>query len=95
MIWPLSDSVDDKRGQIPTALEWATVRFYEYQKPLSSSPSTPSFDGLDKLLLLAWVRECFVETNYWNFSLNYWDLCKANVLFDDDLNIAGYPFITS
>jgi hypothetical protein len=50
---------------------------------------------LDKLLLLAWVRECFVETNYWNFSLNYWDLREANVLFDDDLNIAGYPFITS
>jgi hypothetical protein len=73
MIWPLSDSVDEKRGRLPTALKWATPRFYEFQEVLSSTPSTPPFDGLDKMLLLAWVSECFAQTNYCNFALNYWD----------------------
>jgi hypothetical protein len=90
MVWPLSDSVDPKRGRVPTAIHWATRRFYGTYNLLSSEPSTPPYDGLDKMLLLAWVTACFAETNNWQFSLDYWDLREANLLFDENLNIAGY-----
>jgi hypothetical protein len=59
----------------------------------TSYPSTPPFDGLDKMLLLAWVKDCLAATNYWKFALNYWDLRAPNVLFDKNLNIAGYLFL--
>lgn len=90
MVWPLSDSNDPERGRVPTATHWATHRFYEIQSILTSEPSTPPYDGLDKMLLLAWVTACFAETSNWKFSLDYWDLREENLLFDENLNIAGY-----
>jgi hypothetical protein len=97
MVQPLSDSVDSERGRVPTAVDWATRRFFWSFSLLTSEQSTPPYDGLDKMLLLAWVTACFAETNNWKFALDYWDLRESNVLFDDNLNIAGYllfpPFL--
>jgi hypothetical protein len=84
------DSRDKLRGRIPLVANWASVNFALNQKLLSAEPSTPPFDGMDKILLLTWVRKKLMEVNKQPFVLHYWDLRPPNILLDHDQNIIAY-----
>ena len=55
----------------------------------SSHPSEKPFDGLDKMLLLSWVRKQFSELDDQPFVLHYWDLRMPNILIDQDNNVVA------
>ena len=54
-------------------------------------PTTPeiSFDELDQMLLLSWVRKKFSGPKNQPFVLNYWDLRLPNIIVDKDDNLIG------
>jgi Phosphotransferase enzyme family len=77
------------------------VQSFEYVPFLGCSPPTnpnttawvtepivseKSFDGLDKMLLLTWLRNGSEDQP---FVLNYFDLRLPNIIIDDDDNFAG------
>lgn len=55
----------------------------------SSQPSEKPFDGLDKMLLLSWVRKQFSDSDDQPFVLHYWDLRMSNILIDQDDNVVA------
>jgi len=55
----------------------------------SSEPSEKPFDGLDKMLLLSWVRKQFSGLDDQPFVLHYWDLRMPNILTDEDNNMVA------
>jgi hypothetical protein len=67
---------------------WVKERFKAAQLD-SSQPSEKPFDGLDKMLLLSWVRTQFSESDDQPFVLHYWDLRPPNILIDKDNNLVA------
>jgi hypothetical protein len=49
-------------------------------------PEKP-FDSLDTMLLLAWVRKQFSESESQFFALHYWDLRLSNIIIDENDNL--------
>ncbi len=79
------------RLRIPSAATWVSRLFIHRWNLLTSAPSQPPYNGLDRILLLTWVLEQFTgETEHQPFVLHYWDLRVENILIDNDHNIAGY-----
>jgi hypothetical protein len=75
-----------------TALEamnatvWAKEQFWALHLiHHGDGPSVKPFDGLDKLLLLSWVRKKLSKSDH--FVLHYWDLRMSNIMIDKDNNI--------
>ena len=50
-------------------------------------PSVKPFDGLDKMLILLWVRRKLSGSDDERFVLHYWDLRMPNIIIDDDNNL--------
>ena len=79
-----------------TALEgrnvttWAKDQFVAWHLLYGGSgQSVKPFDGLDKMLLLSWVRRKFSgsDDRTQSFVLHYWDLRLPNILVDEDSNL--------
>lgn len=76
--------------ELPEVHVWLSIQFLA-DKLLNNNQPEPSFDGIDILVLLGWLKDHIPEDD--EFVLNYWDLRAPNVLFDDSQKIAGYrPF---
>ena len=70
---------------------WVKARYIENQNLLSSNPSPQGFDGLDTMLLMAWIVNKFPPTtDQQPFVLYYWDLRMSNILIDEDQSVAAY-----
>lgn len=65
---------------------WVKMRFKAAQLD-SPQPSEKPFDGLDKMLLLSWVRKQFSGLDDQPFVLHYWDLRMSNILIDRENNM--------
>jgi hypothetical protein len=68
----------------------AWVNDHFFWQHLLSFPTTSEkpFDGLDKMLLLSWVRKQFSASKNQSFVLHYWDLRFPNIIVDND-NLIG------
>ena len=70
------------------ASAWVRDRFlYEQDLFLANSSEKP-FNGLDKMLLLSWVRQHSGSGDQ-SFVLHYWDLRMPNIMIDDENNVVG------
>jgi hypothetical protein len=71
------------------ATAWINENFYwKYLlkwPPISEKP----FDGLDKMLLLSWVRKQFAGSINQSFVLDYFDLRSSNIIIDNNDNMIG------
>ena len=67
---------------------WVRDRFIYEQDLFSANPSEKPFDGLDKMLLLPWVRQHSGSDDQ-PFVLHYWDLRMPNIVLDDENNVVG------
>jgi len=73
-----------------TSTEWAKHQFWAWYLFLQR-PSAKGYDGLDYMLLMAWVSKRF--SSDMPFALMYWDLRMPNIVVDGDDNLLGYtPF---
>jgi hypothetical protein len=65
------------------ATDWVKHQFWKWYllKPRSS---VKPYDGLDLMLLLAWVKNRFSEFDIEPFVLHYWDLRVPNIVIDED-----------
>ena len=71
------------------ATAWINENFY-WKYLLKRPPITEKpFDGLDKMLLLVWVRKQFAESRNQSFVLNYFDLRLSNIIIDKDDDMIG------
>ena len=75
--------------QVPTNLRttaWVKEHF-TFRYLSGSRHSEKTFDGLDTLLLLSWVRERFAGLEDQPFVIHYWDLRMPNIMVDEDENL--------
>ena len=66
--------------------EWVTQQF-DYFYLTWDYPIEEPFGGLDHMLLLAWVRRQFSESQ--PFVLHYWDLRLPNIMIDENEDLAA------
>jgi hypothetical protein len=70
------------------ASDWAREDFASFRLiSQAGHPSLKPFDGLDKMLLLSWIRRKFSGSDNQRFVLHYWDLRMPNIMVDDDHNL--------
>lgn len=74
------------------ASTWVRERFLLQQGMFLPVLSEKPFDGLDKMLLLAWVRQHSGSSNQ-SFVLHYWDLRMPNIILDDENNIVALSLL--
>ena len=71
------------------ATAWVNDNFcWHYLSSLPTISEKP-FDGLDKMLLLSWVRKQFSGSKNQSFVLKYCDLRLPNIIIDKDDKLSG------
>jgi hypothetical protein len=65
------------------AIDWVKHQFCKWYL-LTPRSSVKPYDGLDLMLLLAWVQNRFFESDMESFVLHYWDLRIPNIVVDED-----------
>ena len=70
------------------ASTWVREQFITFHLLYQGNlPSVKPIDGLDKMILLSWLRRKFSESDDERFVLHYWDLRMPNIIIDDDDNL--------
>ena len=65
------------------ATDWVKHQFWKWYL-LTPRSSVKPYDGLDLVLLLAWVVNKLSESDTEPFVLHYWDLRMPNIVVDQD-----------
>lgn len=86
--------VSEYPGTNMNASLWVRERFLFRQDLFLPVLSEKPFDGLDKMLLLAWVRQHSGSANQ-SFVLHYWDLRMPNIMLDDKNNVVALSYLFS
>jgi hypothetical protein len=85
-------SISAERNEGMNATTWATQQFVTWHLlSVGSSPSEKSFDGLDKMLLLSWVKRKLSASDDQPFVLHYWDLRPPTSLLMKRIIRLGEP----
>ena len=72
------------------ATTWVMQQFVTWHLlNVGSRASEKSFSGLDKMLLLSWVKRRFSDADKQPFVLHYWDLRPPNIIIDEENNLVG------
>ena len=53
-------------------------------------PAPKSYDGMDHLVFLSWIRTKLADTDTQPFVRYYWDLRPANIIIEEKDNVVGY-----
>lgn len=69
--------------------DWVKHQFWAWYLFMPRNSVKP-YDGLDLMLLLAWVSKRFSGLHDLPFVLRYWDLRMPNIVVDEDYNLRAY-----
>lgn len=70
----------NRTNVLPDTRSWVRAQFIQNHHLLEWRPAMESHNGLDLMLLLAWVVQKFPENE--PFVIHYWDLRPWNILID-------------
>jgi hypothetical protein len=73
---------------LPSVNAWARACFVLNQDLLYSMSSRGNLNGLDYMILLAWVVQKFASFDG-TWVLHYWDLHPPNVMLDERYDVVG------
>jgi hypothetical protein len=76
-------------GEATNAADWAKRQFWTWYL-INPRRSVKPYDGLDLMLLMAWVSNQFSGLDEMPFALRYWDLRTPNLVVDEDDNLLAY-----
>jgi hypothetical protein len=76
-------------GEATNATDWAKSQFWTWHLH-NPGHSVKPYDGLDLMLLMAWVINKFSGLDELPFALRYWDLRTPNFMVDEDDNLLAY-----
>jgi hypothetical protein len=79
--------------RLPNTRAWVRARFVFSHHLLTSDTAPEGYDGVDFMVLLAWVLRQLPEEHTEPFVLHYWDLRPPNILVDKDHNLAAYEYL--
>src|SRR5579859_662815 len=77
-------NINTTKTRLPSTRTWVRAQFIKKHKLLRRKPSRNSSNGLDLMLLLAWVLKQFPENESEPFVIHYWDLRPWNILVEKD-----------
>lgn len=76
--------------RLPDTRNWVRAQFILNHHLLTSDTAPEGYDGMDLMILLAWVVQQFPEEYTEPFVLHYWDLRPPNILVDKNHNLLAY-----
>jgi hypothetical protein len=87
-------NMNTTNAKLPDTRTWVRAQFIRKHQLLRRKPSRNSSNGLDLMLLLAWVLKKFPENPSEPFVIHYWDLRPWNILVDPKTrDLKAYEFI--
>jgi hypothetical protein len=74
------------------ATVWAKRQFTAWHLLYTGCVVEEQLDGVDKMLLLAWMLKKLSNSDSQPFVLHFWDLRPSNIMIDNDsdTNVIGY-----